>query len=114
MAAALALTAIAPTASVALPALAGVGFSWSILVAAVISTLQSAEVAMTGRVMATLSVVLLGGLAAGGPIASAFIAVAGPRATLGLGAVVAAAVLVSLKMHAGDQDSGPREGLRRA
>jgi hypothetical protein len=45
---------------------------------AAVATLQTAEPGMTGRVMATLSAVLLGGLAAGGPIASAAIALGGP------------------------------------
>jgi hypothetical protein len=58
---------------------------------------------MTGRVMATLSVVLLGGLAAGGPMASALIALAGPRAALALGAVSAVAAAVRCRSRVAEQ-----------
>ena len=87
MAAGLAVTAVAPTFPVALVGLAGLGFAWSVLLSAVISTLQSAEPSMTGRVMAILAGVLIGGMAVGGPIASTISSYAGPRATLALGAL---------------------------
>lgn len=67
MAAALTATTAAATPLIALPGLAAVGFTWSILVVAVIATLHTADPSMTGRVMATFSVVLLGGMAAGAP-----------------------------------------------
>ena len=58
-------------------------------IAAVIATLQTAEPAMTGRVMAIFAAVLLGGTAAGGPPASFLATLAGPRWPFLLGAVAA-------------------------
>ncbi|MBM7784078.1 MFS transporter [Tenggerimyces flavus] len=92
MAAALAVVAAAPTFPVALVGLAGVGFAWSILITAVIAVLQSAEPSMTGRVMATFSGVLIGGMAAGGPITSVISTYADPRASFALGAVACVVV----------------------
>jgi MFS family permease len=89
MAGGLTVTAAAPTAIIALAGLAVVGFSWSIMIAAVIATLQTTEPSMIGRVMSTLSVVLLGGMAAGAPITSAIITFAGPRIALAIGALTA-------------------------
>ncbi|NYJ00407.1 MFS family permease [Nocardioides thalensis] len=94
MAAASAAIVAAPTVPVAVLAMAGVGFSWSILIAAVLAALQTAEPDKTGRVMATLSVVLLGGLAAGGPIAAQVADLAGPRAPFAVGAVAGIAAFV--------------------
>lgn len=91
MAAASAAIVAAPTTPVALLAMAGVGYSWSILISAVLAALQTADPDKTGRVMATLSVVLLGGLAAGGPIAALVADAAGPRAPFAVGAVAAVA-----------------------
>jgi MFS family permease len=88
-AAAMALTAVAPTEPVALAGLAGVGLAWSILLGSIIATLQSAEPPMMGRVMSLFAVVLLGGNAAGGPVAAALAANAGPRAPFALGALAA-------------------------
>jgi MFS family permease len=87
MAAGLAVTAVAPTFSLALVGLAGLGFGWSVLLSAVIATLQSAEPSMTGRVMAILAGVLIGGMAVGGPIASTISTQLSPRAALALGAL---------------------------
>lgn len=89
MAAGLAITAVAPGAAIALAGLAAVGFGWSTLLMAVTATLQGAEASMTGRVMATMSVVLLGGMAAGAPLTSALISATGPRITLALAALAA-------------------------
>lgn len=86
-----AVVCAAPTAIVALAGMAGVGLAWSVLIAAVLAALQTAEPDKTGRVMATLSVVLLGGLAVGGPVASTVAGTAGPRAPFALGAVAALA-----------------------
>jgi predicted MFS family arabinose efflux permease len=89
MAAGLAITAVAPGAAIALAGLAAVGFGWSTLLMAVTATLQGADASMTGRVMATMSVVLLGGMAAGAPLTSALISATGPRTTLALAALAA-------------------------
>jgi MFS family permease len=98
MAASLAITATAPVVSVAFIGFVGVGFAWSILIAAVIATLQTADPSMTGRTMATLGVVLLGGMAAGAPITSAVISVAGPRLALVIGAIAAPATAVAVRV----------------
>jgi MFS family permease len=99
MAASLAGTAAAPVVPVVLIGLCGVGFTWSILIAAVIATLQTADPSMTGRIMATLGVVLLGGMAAGAPITSAIITVAGPRLALVVGALAALATAVAVRQR---------------
>ena len=93
MAGSLAVTAIAPNVPVALTGLAGVGFAWSSLIAFVLATLQRADPAMTGRVMSLFAVVLLGGMAAGAPLTSAVITLAGPRAALAFGAGATIAVI---------------------
>jgi MFS family permease len=89
MAASLAVTAVAPSLPVGYAGLAGVGFAWSLLLTSVVGTLQTAEPAMLGRVMSLFAVVLLGGNAAGGPVAALTAVLAGPRGPFALGAVAA-------------------------
>ena len=55
---------------------------------------------MTGRVMSLLAVVLLGGMAAGGPIAGWAAAATGPQAPFVLGAVACGAALGVLRTPA--------------
>lgn len=100
MAAAWAVAAVAPAAPYALAGLVGVGFAWSVLFSAVLATLQAVDPDKTGRVMAILSVVLLGGMALGGPVASMVAGLAGPRAPFVVGAVgaLAAAVVSRLSL----------------
>lgn len=114
MAASLAITATAPGVPVALLGLGGVGFGWSILIAAVIAILQTADPSMTGRIMATLGVVLLGGMAAGAPLTSAIISLAGPRLALIVGALAALATAVAVRLATGRSPvvSAPRRFLR--
>ena len=57
---------------------------------------------MLGRVMSLLGVVLIGGMAVGGPIAAFVASVAGPRAPFVLGAFATAAAFAVLS------HSGPR------
>jgi MFS family permease len=91
MAAALIVTAAAPAVPVALAGLAGIGFSWSLFIASAIATLQTAEPSLLGRVMSWLAVVLIGGTAAGGPLAGTVDALSGPRTPFVVGAVAALA-----------------------
>jgi len=91
VAATTAVPAAAPTLPVVCLGLTGLGFAWSWLLMSVIGTLQTAEPAMMGRVMSLLAVVLLGGNAAGGPIAALIATVAGARAPFALGTIAAAA-----------------------
>jgi MFS family permease len=91
MALALGVTALSPEPVIALVGLLGVGFAWSMLLASVMATFQGAEPAMIGRAMALLGVVLLGGLAVGGPLAAVVIDLAGARLDLALGAASAVA-----------------------
>ncbi|HEU4424529.1 MAG TPA: MFS transporter [Pilimelia sp.] len=97
MAAAMAITAVAPTVPVLLGGLAGIGFGWSVLIAATVAILQTAPTALLGRVMSWLAVVVTGGTAVGGPLAGAVAELAGPRApfVLGAAAAVAAGVIMS-------------------
>ncbi|MBL7492631.1 MFS transporter [Frankia sp. AgB1.9] len=97
MAASMALTAAAPNLGVALAALAGVGLTWSVFIAATVAILQTAEPAFMGRVMSWLAVVLVGGLAAGAAVAGVVTRLAGGRAPFVVGAVAAivAAVLTA-------------------
>ncbi|MBL7501285.1 MFS transporter [Frankia sp. CNm7] len=95
MATAMIVTAAAPTVLVALISLTVAGVAWSFLLMSVIALLQTAEPAMMGRVMSLFALVLLGGTALGGPIASALAAAAGVRAPFALGAL-AAAVAVAI------------------
>jgi MFS family permease len=96
MAAALIVTAAAPAVPVALAGLAGIGFSWSLFIASAVAILQTAEPALLGRVMSWLAVVLIGGTAAGGPLAGTVAALCGPRTPfiVGAAAAVAAASIV--------------------
>jgi hypothetical protein len=89
MAGALLATALAPHELLALPWLATAGFAWAYLLGAVIAILQTAEPRLLGRVMSLFAVVLLGGTTLGAPLATALIALAGPRAPFALGALAA-------------------------
>jgi len=89
MAASMTVTALAPTVPIVLTGLAGVGLAWSLFVVSTIAILQTADGAMLGRVMSWLAVVLVGGTAAGGPLAGALAAFVGPRAPFLLGAAAA-------------------------
>lgn len=93
MACGLAATAIAPVLSAALAGLAIVGFGWSYFLGTTIATLQSADPRMLGRVMSLFALVLLGGMSAGAPIASALSGSLGPRAPFFAGAAAAIAAL---------------------
>jgi MFS family permease len=119
MAATTAVTALAPTIPVAYLGLAGTGFAWSWLLMSVIGTLQTAEPAMMGRVMSLLAVVLLGGNAAGGPIATVAATLAGPHAPFALASVAAgSAALITahprLQPRGGAGRSGDETSLRAA
>ena len=105
MAAALLVTAAAPAAPVALAGLAAIGFSWSLFIASTITTLQTAERALLGRVMSWLAVVLIGGTAAGGPLAGTVAALCGPRAPFIVGA--AAALAAASIVKPGTDEGGP-------
>jgi MFS family permease len=89
MAAALIVTAAAPAVPVALAGLAGIGFSWSLFIASAVAILQTAEPSLLGRVMSWLAVVLIGGTAAGGPLAGTVAALCGPRTPFIVGAAAA-------------------------
>jgi len=89
MAATAATTALAPTMPVVCVGLVGVGFAWSRLLMSVIGALQATEPAMMGRVMSLLAVVLLGGNAAGGPVAATTATLAGPHAPFVLSSLAA-------------------------
>jgi MFS family permease len=93
MAGAMVTVAVAPAAPVAIAGLAGVGLAWSLVLVSVIAVLQSADPRMLGRVMSLFAVVLLGGTAAGGPIAASVAAAVGPRAPFLMGAVAAIAAM---------------------
>jgi MFS family permease len=97
MAAALIVTAAAPAVPVALAGLAGIGFSWSLFIASAVAILQTAEPSLLGRVMSWLAVVLIGGTAAGGPLAGTVAALCGPRAPFIVGAAAAAAATSIVK-----------------
>ena len=85
------VTATSPSLPGALAGLALSGFAWSLFLASVIAILQTAESPMLGRVMSLFAVILLGGNAMGGPIASFLATAIGPRAPFVLGAAAAAA-----------------------
>jgi len=95
MAGSMVTVAVAPTVAVAIAGLAGVGLAWSLVLISVIAVLQSADPRMLGRVMSLFAVVLLGGTAAGGPIAASVAATIGPRAPflVGAGAAIVAIVI---------------------
>jgi MFS family permease len=94
MAGAMSVTAAAPTVPAALAGLAGVGLAWSLVLVSVIAVLQSADPRMLGRVMSLFAVVLLGGTAAGGPIAASVATTIGPRAPFLMGAAAAVAAVI--------------------
>ena len=94
MAGAMSVTAAAPTVPAALAGLAGVGLAWSLVLVSVIAVLQSADPRMLGRVMSLFAVVLLGGTAAGGPIAASVATTIGPRAPFLVGATAAVAAVI--------------------
>jgi predicted MFS family arabinose efflux permease len=91
MTAALVTTAVAPTVPVVLAGLAGIGFAWSLFITSTVAILQTAEPALMGRVMSWLAAVLIGGTAAGGPLAGSVAGLGGPRAPFLLGAAAAVA-----------------------
>lgn len=95
MAGGLAATAVAPVLPAALAGLATVGIGWSTFLGTTIAILQSADPRMLGRVMSLFAVVLLGGTAAGAPIASTLAAEFGPRAPFFAGTVAAIAALAA-------------------
>jgi hypothetical protein len=108
MATSLAVTAAAPSLPVAYAGLAGAGFAWSFLLISVIGTLQTADPAMLGRVMSLFAVVLLGGNAAGGPLAALTAVLAGPRAPFAVGAVAALVAAASAARPPGSRAAGSR------
>ena len=91
MAASMLVTGTSPSLAGAAAGLAVTGFAWSLFLATVIATLQTAESQMLGRVMSLFAVILLGGNAAGGPVASFLATAIGPRAPFMQGAAAAAA-----------------------
>jgi MFS family permease len=95
MAGSMVTIAVAPTVPVTLAGLIGAGFAWSLVLISVIVVLQSADPRMLGRIMSLFALVLLGGAAAGGPIAAFVAATIGPRAPflVGTGAAIAAVVI---------------------
>jgi predicted MFS family arabinose efflux permease len=104
MAAAATVVAFAPNLPLAYAGLAGVGFAWSLLLTSVIGTLQTAETSMMGRVMSLFALVLLGGNAAGGPMAAFTAVLAGPRAPFVVAAVAGiVAALTSASMSTMDR-----------
>ena len=109
-----ALTAatVAPTLAVELAALALAGAASISFMATGNSTLQlGAEPAMRGRVMSLWFVAFQGSTPIGGPLIGWVMAVAGPRAGLGLGAVTIALValggLVALRRLTGPRPARP-------
>lgn len=111
MAIALSATAAAPDALLALPALAGIGFSWAYLLATVIAMLQTAQPQLMGRVMALFGVVLLGGTTISGPLTTMTTAIAGPRAPFVLGTVAALISATATASSATSRDPGVRRAL---
>jgi MFS family permease len=112
MAAAMVLSVVAPTVPIALAALAGIGFAWSLFVASTVAVLQTAEPSMLGRVMSWLAVVLVGGMAAGGPLAGLAAALAGPRAPFVLGTAAAVAAAAIVRPGGPHADLSPVVGLQ--
>jgi MFS family permease len=105
---AMTLAALAPNLGIELVVLALAGASSIAFMSTGNSTLQlTADPSMRGRVMSLWFVAFQGSTPIGGPLVGAVIALAGPRAGLGLGAatclVVAAVGLISLR--AGNRDS---------
>ncbi len=108
MACGLAATAVAPGLPAALAGLAAVGIGWSYFLGTTIATLQSADPRMLGRVMSLFAVVLLGGAAAGAPVASLLATSLGPRAPFfaGTSAAIAAVAVAMGASKAGTQPGG--------
>jgi MFS family permease len=104
----LAAVAVSPGVAVVLAALVCVGLAWSLLLTSTIAALQTAEEAMMGRVMSWLAVVLVGGPAVGGPLASTVGSWAGPRAPFLLGAA-AAVLAVAILMWGGQTQRAGQE-----
>jgi MFS family permease len=103
--------ASAPTLAFELPALALAGAASIAFMSTGNSTLQlTAQPSMRGRVMSLWFVALQGSTPIGGPIVGSVIALAGPRAGLGLGALTCllAAVAGALVLR-----TGPSDRLRR-
>ena len=103
----MAFATVAPNLAIALIAMALVGACSIAFMSTGNSTLQlNAEPTMRGRVMALWFVAFQGSTPIGGPIVGALMAVAGPRAGLGLGAVtcviVAALGFAALRRGSGD------------
>ena len=91
----------------ALAGLALTRFTWSLFLASVIAILQTAESRMLGRVTSLFAVILLGGNAAGGPVASFLATAIGPRAPFVLGSATAAAAAITLASRARSQRPVP-------
>ena len=109
MASGLAATAIAPVLPAALAGLAVTGLGWSCFLGTTIATLQSADPRMLGRVMSLFALVLLGGTAAGAPVASFLADSFGPRAPFFAGTVAALATLAIIAGRAGTRRQFPRQ-----
>jgi MFS family permease len=118
MACGLAAAAIAPVLPAALAGLAIAGFGWSCFLGTTIATLQSADPRMLGRVMSLFALVLLGGTAAGAPLASALAGSLGPRAPFFAGTAAAISALaitagsVRTRHHRGAASTPPATALR--
>ena len=95
MAAGLAVVAGSVNAPMAWIGLLVLGSAWSYLISVVVAVLLSADPRLMGRVMSLLAVVLLGGTTVGAPLATAMIALLGPRTPFAIGAfaVLAAATI---------------------
>jgi len=108
MAAAATVVTVAPNLPLAYAGLAGIGFAWSLLLSSVIGTLQTADTSMMGRIMSLFALVLLGGNAAGSPMAAFSAVLAGPRAPFVVAAVAAvAAALTSTTLSTMDTQRAP-------
>jgi len=114
MVAVMIVVAVAPTIPIAFAGLAGLGFAWSYFLGSVIAILQTAEPAMMGRVMSLFAVVLLGGTAAGGPMAASLSAITGPRAPFVVGAVAAVAAAAIIRRWQRDHFRGSLADLWRS
>jgi MFS family permease len=107
MAGSMVVTAVAPTVPAVLAGLAGIGLAWSLVLVSVIAVLQSADPRMLGRVMSLFAVVLLGGNAAGGPIAATLATSIGPRTPFILGAAAALAAVAITTNHRTEPGMAP-------
>jgi MFS family permease len=115
MTTALVTTAVAPTVPVVLAGLVGIGFAWSMFITSTVAILQTAEPALMGRVMSWFAAVLIGGIAAGGPLAGSVAGMGGPRAPflLGAAAAVAAGAITGPHASATRADGMPVNSLGR-